>query len=133
MLKKKRAIANAATGHVTRLQSQTLDPAGLAPFDLQDKVRRALSILPEEDQYLLRDKLLTGLKAARVNISSALLLLGIPARAADDLTPSDLGKLLRYVRINMPEAIKALAEPLAELLLRGAEPTLAGQKVSKAA
>ena len=124
MQRSKRAIANKAASDINRSQGNIFDPLILEPNDLCNKTQKALLALPEENRKSLRDKLLTGLRKASVNIASALLMLGIPARTPDELTPSDMGKLLRYVRINMPEVVKALAEPLAELLSGEAKPGL---------
>ena len=49
----------------------------------------------------------------------ALFMLGIVASSLDDLTPCDVGKLLRYARINTPAIVTALAGPLTELLAVG--------------
>ena len=57
------------------------------------------------------------LECAGVGISGSLFQLGIPVGTADDLTPSDIAKLLRYVRINKLEAIKSAASLLGELIV----------------
>lgn len=131
MQRRKRVIANKAASDIKHFRGHPFDPLTLQPDDLCNKTQKALSALPEENRESLRDELLTGLTKAGINIASALMLLGIPARTPDDLSPSDMGKLMRYVRINMPEVIKALAEPLARLLSRAAKPDL--EKIREAA
>jgi hypothetical protein len=133
MQRRKKALARLAASHVTRSQSQTLDPTTLEPNDLFNKTQKALSMLSEGSRETLGDELLLGLKQAGVNIASALMVLGIPARTSDELTPSDIGKLLRYVRINAPKAIESLAVPLTQLLSPSAESARTAQSIREAA
>ena len=131
---RRRSFSRASVRNLRGVPNQASDPVTLTPDDLRDKLRQALALLPEEARTPLYNKLLTGLEEASVNVASALLVLGIPARTPAELTPSDVGKLLRFVRINRPEAIAALAEPLVQLLsTMSVEPTEAAQKVRRAA
>jgi hypothetical protein len=113
---------------------KSFDPTTLAPNDLRDRARHALATLAEEERKAAFGRLLAGLAGAGVNVSSSIIVLGIPARRADELTPSDMAKLLRYVRINWPEAIAALAEPLRQLFTsQTPKPLPLIQKIDKAA
>ena len=94
----------------------------IEPDLLRDKVFDALSSLTEDDRALMRDNLLARLERAGVDVSGSLFQIGIPAETADDLTPSDIAKLLRYVRINKPEAMKRVAPLLGELVVLDDEP-----------
>jgi hypothetical protein len=91
------------------------DLTAIEPDSLRDKVHNALSVLPPEDRDLMRDRLLAVLRKVGVHIGSCLLILGIPARTTDDLTPLEISKLVRYVRINQSEAFKAVAGTVGEL------------------
>ena len=93
------------------------DLTTIDPDVLRDKVFDAFSKLTEDDRALMRDDLLAHLERAGVDISGSLFQLGIPVETADDLTSSDIAKLLRYVRINKPEAIKSAASLLGELIV----------------
>ena len=73
-------------------------------------------MLDEATRQVWRRRLLDELARTGVQVGSTLFIIGIAAAGFDDLTPSDLGMLLRYIRINQPAAIKKLAGPLAELL-----------------
>ncbi|MBI3650916.1 MAG: hypothetical protein HY231_07680 [Acidobacteria bacterium] len=95
----------------------TLDPAQLEPNSLRERIYAALSNLSLEERAAVRDHLIGSLKDLGVNLSMGLLLLGIPARTVDDLTPYDLAKLIRYLRINAPQAITAISSQLANLLV----------------
>lgn len=99
-----------------RFSQQPQDPAQIEPNSLRDKVYTALSGLSFEDRAATRDQLLRSLKEFGVNVSEGLLMLGIPARTADDLTPFDVAKLIRYLRINAPKAIEAISSQLMRLI-----------------
>jgi hypothetical protein len=133
MQKVKRAITRAVTNDIRPFKSPTHDPWTLEPDDLRNQVQRALSTLCEPDHKMFRRRLITGLAKSGVQIGSSLFMLGISAACLDDLTPSDMGKLLRYIRINTPAAIEAIAGPLAELLVVKEEPALTARKIDEAA
>jgi hypothetical protein len=80
-----------------------------------------LSQLSEEEQRAMHNGLLSSLKRAGVNIGHHLLLLGIPARTAEELTATEMGILIRYVRISEPRAMAAVAPILIDVLARHAE------------
>ena len=109
----KRSIIQASDDRKQRPRDLTT----IDPDVLRDKVFDAFSALTEDDRALMRDNLLTRLERAGVDISSSLFQLGIPVETADDLTSSDIAKLLRYARINKPEAIKSAASLLGELIV----------------
>jgi len=132
MQKKRLAITRRVANNM-RLKSPPRNPWGLEPDDLRNRVQRALSMLCQADGHVMRQRLITGLAKAGVHVGSALFMLGIPAASLDDLSPSDMGKLLRYIRFNSPAAIEALAGPLAGLLVANEEPALAPGRIDKAA
>ena len=134
MQTRKRSASNRAASKHAIARVQSFDPVTLAPNDLRDRARHSLARLAEEDRKATCGRLLAGLAAAGVNVSSSILVLGIPARRADELTPSDMAKLLRYVRINWPAAMAAMAEPLRQLFASETpEPLPLTQKIGKAA
>jgi hypothetical protein len=133
MLKKRRAIIRAVAENISPLESLPQDPWALEPDDLRNQVQRRLSTLREADSKLLRRRLVTGLAKAGVQIGPSLFMLGIPATSPDDLTPTDMGKLLRYIRINFPSTIKALDGLLVELLVGKAEPAHTARGMDEAA
>src|SRR5262245_18706628 len=75
---------------------------------LRSAVRQALSQLPAEEQRATQDSLLAALSGAGINIGHHLLVLGIPARSAEELTAPEMAALIRYVRINEPQGMDAL-------------------------
>jgi hypothetical protein len=93
----------------------TYDPRTATPHELCDAVRGAMVVVPLEDRISITEKLLGALQGSRLNVGSILLLLGIHADSVEELTPSDVGYLVRYIRINSPSVLPALKRPLAEL------------------
>lgn len=111
-----RTATRPVRSHTKQPPQAPIDPMSVEPNVLRDSVRKALSLLGDEEQSSMRDRLLTGLKSARVNIGQCMLLLGIPARTVDELTGPEIATLIRYVRISDPKAIAMLIAPLSELL-----------------
>lgn len=122
---KRRALIRVIIGGSEPPQTLPSEPWALAPDDLRNEVQRTLSLLGEADRAVWCQRLLDGLAKAGVPIGATLFMLGAVASRLDELTPSDMGKLLRYSRINTPEVIEALAGPLTELLVVKEEPPLA--------
>jgi hypothetical protein len=109
------------------------DLADCSPEWLRDRVFQALNRLSADERASVRDRILSDLRKVGVNIMSGLLTLGIPASMPDELSPSDIAKLVRYVRINAPGAIKALGGTLTELIAPEAENAGGINPASKAA
>jgi hypothetical protein len=86
------------------------------PDELRARIQDALARLPEDRRAAFRDTVLQLIESFGVDTGSRLLILGIPAVTADDLTPLDIAKLIHYLRLNVPSLTQALAAPLSELL-----------------
>lgn len=127
-----RRTPESTVGNIDRQSRPALDLATAEPDVLCNSVREALSQLSGEERPAVHDRLLTALKKAAVHIGQHLLLLGIPARTAEELTAPEIATLIRYVRINEPRAMAALAPALSDLLTVHAQPAR-GLKVSSRA
>ncbi len=97
-------------------RSKAFDPVTAEPNALRDGLYQALLKLSPQERTAMRSELLAGLGQAGVNISNCLFALGRAARTIDELTPSDLAYLIRFVRLNSPEALRVIAKPLTKLL-----------------
>jgi hypothetical protein len=102
------------------------DPTNLEPDALRDSVRDALSALTADELAAWRDHLLGGLMKAGMNLEACRFLIGISEDSIDNLTPSGIAHLIRYVRLNLPEAMKVVAGRLGKLL------TVRNESVTKA-
>jgi hypothetical protein len=116
MYKKESAFIGAGSSNFVLLQSQPPGLGVLEADELRNQVQRTLSTLGEADRRALLQHLISELTKFGGQIGPSLFILGISATSTDELTPSDMGMLLRYFRINSPYIIEALAEQLAELL-----------------
>jgi hypothetical protein len=96
--------------------SPPVEFVGAEPDYLRDTICAALSSLPSDQRALIGNKLLTDLRKAGVKIRESLLMLGASARTANELTAPEIAALLRYVRLTKPNVMRAVAEPLEELL-----------------
>jgi hypothetical protein len=112
-LKKAKSKNNRQTSG--RDSANAFDPRTATPADLCDAVRGAMSAVSLEDRIWIKEKLLSELQGSRLNVGSILLLLGIHADTVEELTPSDVGYLVRYIRMNSPDVLATLRRPLAEL------------------
>jgi len=102
------------------------------PDMLRDSVQRGLSQLSEEERSHVLARVLTVLSKTGVNLGQLLLVLGIPARTAGELTAPEVASLVRYVRFNEPMAMAALAPVLSEIVTTNAG-ALVALKVSRRA
>lgn len=86
------------------------------PNTLRDAVREALTALEPEEMEVVRHELVSQLKDTGINVGGTLFLLGIPVRTEEDLTPLDLGQLVRYAKLNLRNATNMLAGSLYRIL-----------------
>lgn len=52
------------------------------------------------------------MRHAGLHLSSYLVPLGIPGRSAEDMTPTEVGHLVRYLKINVPQAMRAVEKSM---------------------
>jgi hypothetical protein len=50
----------------------------------------------------------TEMRRASLNMRAYLVPLGIPGRSPEDLTPTEVGHLVRFLKINVPQAMLAV-------------------------
>ena len=110
-----------STGISGQRSQPGLELAAAEPDMLRDSVQKGLSQLSEEDRPHVYSRLLTALNKAGVNLGQLLLVLGIPARTSEELTAPEIATLVRYVRLNEPTAMVALATVLSEFVTTNAE------------
>jgi hypothetical protein len=109
------------------------DPTNLEPDALRDSAREALSALTAGELVSWRDHILTGLRKAGMNLEACRFLIGISEDSIDNLTPSGIAHLIRYVRLNLPEAMKVVAGQLGELLTVSNDSATKGRQFRRAA
>ena len=80
---------------------------------LKDVVRDSLMAmsLPERDEFIRT--LETEARRVNVNLRAYLVPIGIPGRSTEDMTPTEIGHLARFLKINVPKAMAALERAMA--------------------
>ncbi|HEV8485600.1 MAG TPA: hypothetical protein VGV87_18805 [Blastocatellia bacterium] len=83
------------------------------PDDLKSFVRDGLVVMTISEREAFIKALETEMRAAGLSMSSYLIPLGIPARTLEELTPTEVGHLVRYLKINVAHAVPAVERALA--------------------
>ena len=88
---------------VTRVTISSMDPS-----ELKDMVRDGLVALtpPEREQFI--QTLEAEMARIKLHMRAYLIPLGIPARSVEELTPTEIAHLVRYLRINVKQSIPAI-------------------------
>lgn len=81
--------------------------------DLKDMVRDAMFAMAKDEQRAFIQALETEMERAGLSICQYLIPLGIPALRIDDLTPTEVGHLVRFLKINIPAALSAVERVMA--------------------
>lgn len=88
---------------IARTGQTTLDPT-----ELKSIVRDGLVTMNMAEREEFIQALETEMRRANLNMRSYLIPLGIPGRSPEDLTPTEVGHLIRFLRINVPQATAAV-------------------------
>jgi hypothetical protein len=129
----RRIRSNRQVASFTVVPEPDYDPMTMDPDELRNRLRDSLLIRPFDERSVATNRIVTGLKNAGLNVGATAVLLGIPGGTVSDLTPSDIAHLVRYVRINRLEILKAVTQQLIELLTRTSEPVRRVHQPRKAA
>ena len=98
----------------TRNQNGSRSAVGeMNPDDLKGFVRDGLVMMTISEREAFIKVLETEMRAAGLSMSSYLIPLGIPARTLEELTPTEVGHLVRYLKINVAQAVPAVERALA--------------------
>jgi len=80
---------------------------------LKNSVREMLVLMEALERKLFIKTLEYEMVRSGLSIRPYLIPLGIVAECAEDLTPSEVGHLIRFFRINVPKAMSAVVRVLA--------------------
>ena len=114
--------SSVATGPVD-LKSITAD-------ELKSIVRDGMFAMNLSEREVFYNELEASLKKIGLDLVSYVIPLGITGRSAEDLTPTEVGHLVRYLRINVPKASSVITRVLTKfpVFLEKHEP--AGKKLA---
>lgn len=99
---------------VTRTGLGTLDPN-----ELKNVVRDGLVTMNMADREDFIQSLEIEMRRASLNMRAYLVPLGIPARTPEELTPTEVGHLIRFLKINVPQAMSAVERALSRYTVFG--------------
>jgi hypothetical protein len=87
----------------------------LDPNDLKNFIRDGLVSMTREGRDDFIEALETEMQRADLSMRSYLIPLGIPAMTVDELTPTEVGHLIRFLKTNVPRAMPAVERAIARL------------------
>ena len=79
---------------------------------LKDSVRQMLVLMKAEERKRFIEILEDEMRRSGMTITAYLIPLGIAADRAEDLTPNEVGHLIRFFRLNVPRAMPAVVRAL---------------------
>ena len=80
----------------------------IGPDDLKIAVRDQFASMTTADRMAFILALETKLRSANLSMRSYLILLGISASSPEELTPSEVGHFVRFLKINLPSVMRAV-------------------------
>ena len=80
--------------------------------ELKSSVREALVLMNAAERKLFLINLEDEMRRTGLSIKRYLIPLGIAAAYVEDLTPNEVGHLIRFFRINVPKAMSAVVRAL---------------------
>ena len=80
---------------------------------LKNRVRDGLLALTGAEQEAFIQSLETELRRLHFSMRAYLVPLGIPARRRDEMTPLEVAHLVRFLKINVPQAMPAVERAMA--------------------
>jgi hypothetical protein len=89
---------------------QTIKPD---PTELKSIVRDGLVSMTMAEREEFIQALEAEMRRVNLNMRAYLIPLGIPGRSPEDLTPTEVGHLIRFLRINVPQATIAVDKTIA--------------------
>jgi len=124
MARGQRRASLLARGRMSRLRTEVNDVEVL-----KKQVRDGLLLMNVTEREAFIQALEAEMRRAGLTIRSYLVPLGISAMRTDELTPLEAAHLVRFLRINFPQAAPAIAKVLVRFGAFAKEPA-AGQRAA---
>jgi hypothetical protein len=97
----------------TRNQMARTGQRTIDPTELKSIVRDGLVAMNMAEREEFIQALEAEMRRVSLNMRAYLIPLGIPGRSPEDLTPTEVGHLIRFLRINVPQATTAVDRTIA--------------------
>jgi hypothetical protein len=103
---------------------------GDEPERLKQLVRDGLIRMNGAEREHFIQALETELRHIHLSIRTYLIPLGIPARSPDELMPLEVAHLIRFLKINVPRAMPAVAQAMSRFTVLAAQEETAGDRLA---
>jgi hypothetical protein len=97
-----------------RNQTTKLTLESFSPDELKGFVRDGLMTMNVSEREQFIRTLQAEVREMHVDLRAYLVPLGIPGRSPVDLTPTEVGHLVRYLKINVPRAMTGVERAVAQ-------------------
>jgi len=98
-----------------RVQMPTSDTASREADDVKNTVRDALLLMTWDEQVEFIQALESQMRREDLSITQYLIPLGIPGMWPEELAPTEVGHLVRFLKIHVPQAMPAVERAMARL------------------
>ena len=98
----------------TRNETNRASVEGMDADELKAVVRDGLVAMNLTDREGFIKALEAEMRTVNLNMRSYLVPLGIPARTLEELTPTEVGHLVRYLKINVQHAMPAVERAISK-------------------
>jgi hypothetical protein len=96
----------------SRSEAATVKWSVVGADELKASVRDGLVALNLAEREEFIGTLEAEMRRAGLNMRSYLIPLGIPGRSPEDLTPTEVGHMVRFLKLNVPQAMPAIERAL---------------------
>ena len=98
-----------------RVQMPSSDTASREADDVKNTVRDALLLMTWPEQVEFIEALESEMRRANLTLSHYLIPLGIPGMSPEELTPIEVGHLVRFLKLHVPQAMPAVKRAMVRL------------------
>src|SRR5260370_6758308 len=109
-------------------QKATMSLDGLGPDELRNVIRDGLVGMNMSEREAFFETLEHEMRLFGLDVRKYLVPLGIPGRSPEDLTPTAIGHLVRYLKINAPQAMPAVDKAMSRFVAFGEKLGHGGRK-----
>lgn len=95
-----------------RVDSATVSWSEVDAGELKEVVRDGLVAMNITEREEFIGTLEAELRRAGLNMRAYLIPLGIPGRSPEDLTPTEIAHMMRFLKLNVPQAMPAIERSL---------------------
>jgi hypothetical protein len=111
-------------------QTARMGVDGLGPDELKNTIRDGLVEMNMSEREAFFETLEGEMRLFGLDVRKYLVPLGIPGRSPEDLTPTEIGHLVRYLKINVPKAMPAVQKAMSRFVVFGEKLGHDGRKLA---